>query len=113
MTEKEKKNIKSQVHDWIESLLDDGTLKVNNRREIEYTQNWINKQLFEDWCIECGYNTVELMYILECFENYRAEKEIEVEGKVIYEKYDSLYDEIYKEYETKTEIIEMATKKVA
>ena len=105
--------IKEEVRDWIESLLDNEVLTVNESGEIEYTQNWINKQLFEDWCIECGYNTVELMYILECFENYRAEKEIEVEGKVIYEKYDSLYDEIYKEYETKTEIIEMATKKVA
>lgn len=105
--------LKSQVHGWIEGLIEDGTLKVNNRGEIEYTQEWLNEQLFQDWCIECGYNTLELMYILQCFENYRAEKEIVVEEKVINEKYDPQHDEIYREYETETEIIEMATKKVA
>ncbi len=113
MTKREKKNIKSQVHDWIEGLIDEGTLKVNSDGYIEYTQDWINKQLFEDWCLECGYNTFELMYILQCFEEYRAEKEIEIEGKVIYEKYDPIFDEIYREYETKAEIIKITTKKVA
>lgn len=113
MPEIEKNILKSQVHGWIEALIEDRELEVNSDGYIEYTQDWINKQLFQDWCLECGYGTIELLYILECFENYREEKEIEIEGKVIYEKYDSLYDEIYKEYETKTEIIEMATKKVA
>lgn len=113
MTEREKKNIKSQVQDWIEGLIDEGTLKVNSDGYIEYTQDWINKQLFQDWCIECGYGTIELMYILECFENYRAEKEIEIEGKITYEKYDPVYDEIYREYETETIILEMSTRKVA
>ena len=113
MTEKEKKNIKSQVHDWIEGLIEDGELEVNSDGYIEYTQDWLNKQLFQDWCLECGYGTIELMYILECFENYRAEKEIEIEGKIIYEKYDSQYDEIYQEYETETKIIKMVTRKIA
>ncbi len=81
MTEREKRNLKIQVHDWIESLIEDGGLEVNSDGYIEYTQEWLNKQLFEDWCIECGYETIELMYILQCFEEYRAEKEIE--GKII------------------------------
>ena len=111
---KRKEILKSQVHDWLEGLIEDGELEVNNRGEIEYTQVWINKQLFEDWCLECGYGTIELMYILECFENYRAEKEIEIEGKVIYEKYDPIFDEIYREYEAETmEIIMVTMKKVA
>ena len=113
MTEKEKKNIKSQVHDWIESLIEDGELEVNSDGYIEYTQEWLNKQLFEDWCIECGYETIELMYILQCFEEYRSEMEIEVIGQITYEKYDPQHDEIYREYETETEKIEIATKKVA
>ena len=113
MTEREKRNLKTQVHDWIESLIEDGELEVNSDGYIEYTQEWLNKQLFEDWCIECGYETIELMYILQCFEEYRAEKEIEIEGKINYEKYDPQHDEIYQEYESETEIIEMATKKVA
>ena len=113
MTEREKRNLKSQVHDWIEALVEDGELEVNSDGYIEYTQEWLNKQLFQDWCLECEYGTIELMYILQCFENYRAEKEIEIEGKVIYEKYDSLYDEIYREYESETKIFKITTKKVA
>ena len=113
MTDKYKKLLKSQVHGWIEALVEDGELEVNDRGEIEYTQEWLNEQLFEDWCLECGYGTIELMYILQCFEEYRSEKEIEVEGKIIYEKYDPIFDEIYQEYETETEIIKIATKKVA
>ena len=113
MTEKEKRNLKTQVNGWIEALVEDGELEVNDRGEIEYTQEWLNKQLFEDWCIECGYETIELMYILQCFEEYRAETEIEVEGKIIFEKYDPQHDEIYQEYETETTIIKIATKKVA
>ena len=112
MTDKDEKFLKSQVNGWIEGLLEDGTLSENERGDIEYTQDWLNKQLFEDWCLECGYNTLELMYILKCFEEYRSEKEITTEN-ITYEAYDAEYDEIYREYESETEIIEMATKKVA
>ena len=113
MTDREKKILKSQVRDWIESLLDDGTLVVNKNGYIEYTQDWINEQLFQDWCIECEYGTIELMYILQCFEEYRAEKEIEVDGEITYEKYDPNCDEIYSEYNAETMIIRITTKKVA
>ena len=108
MTEKEKRNLKSQVHDWIEGLIEDGELEVNERGDIEYTQDWINEQLFQDWCLECGYNTLELMYILKCFEEYRSEKEITTEN-IIYEAYDAEYDEIYREYEAETMEIIMVT----
>ena len=103
--------IKEQVADWIVSLVDDGILEINSAGEIEYTQKWLNEQLFEDWCLECGYGTTELMYIIECFENYRAEKEIEVKGEIVYEAYDEEYDEIYREYEEEIEIIQVTTKK--
>ena len=54
MTDKDEKFLKSQVNGWIEGLLEDGTLSENERGDIEYTQDWLNKQLFEDWCLECG-----------------------------------------------------------
>ena len=112
MTDKEKKKISNQVKFWIDELIDYGELTINQYGEIEYTQEWLNEQLFQDWCIESGYKGKELIYILECFENYKAEKEVEVDD-IIYETYDYEFDEIYQEYATRKYLLEVETKKIS
>lgn len=104
-----KEKLKKMVEEIILEFVDDGELEVNENYEIEYTQEWLNEWLM-DW-IKDGYSTREVIYILECFENFEAEKDVEVWESVSYEIYPGHSDTYEINEHIETTIIN--TKKVA
>lgn len=99
------------VNNWVRDLIDNGELNVTEDGYIYYTQSWINEKLFQEWLLEEGYSTKELMIILECFENFKREIDFFIED-IIDEKYDKYTQEVYTTYDEIYYTLQAVTKKI-
>ena len=103
------KNFKKFVEEVIQDEIDNGELKINQDYEIEYTQKWLNEWLC-GWLLD-GYSTTEVMEVLEIFENFEYDEEVEMWDDVPYEIYPG-HSDTY-EINERIEIVTVTTKKIA
>ena len=101
--------LEKEVRGIIFDLLDDEELKVNDKDEIEYTQQWLNNWLMS-WILD-GYTTKEVMKIREYFENFEYEEQVEKSYQVGVITYDNGQQEA--EWEDEIVDVTIITKKIA
>ena len=101
--------LEKEVRGIIFDLLDDEELKINDKDEIEYTQEWLNNWLMS-WILD-GYTTKEVMKIREYFENFEYEEQVEKSYQVGVITYDNGQQEA--EWEDEIVDVTIITKKIA
>ena len=101
--------LEKEVRGIIFDLLDDEELKINDKDEIEYTQEWLNNWLMS-WILD-GYTTKEVMKIREYFENFEYEEQVEKSYQVGVITYDNGQQEA--EWEDEIVDVIVTTKKIA
>ena len=104
-----KENFRNFVESVIQDEIGNGELKVNDNYEIEYTQSWLNNWLC-GWLLD-GYTTEEVMQILEIFESFEYEEEVEMWDDVPYEVYPG-HSDTY-EVNERIETVTIIMKKIA
>ena len=102
-------DLKKEVESIIFDLIDNEDLKINDNDEIEYTQEWLNKWLMS-WILD-GYTTKEVMKVLEYFENFEYEEQVEKSYQVGVITYDNGQQEA--EWEDEIVDVTITTKKIA
>ena len=101
--------LEKEVRGIIFDLLDNEELKINDKDEIEYTQEWLNNWLMS-WILD-GCTTKEVMKIREYFENFEYEEQVEKSYQVGVITYDNGQQEA--EWEDEIVDVIVTTKKIA
>ena len=101
--------LEKEVRGIIFDLLDNEELKINDKDEIEYTQEWLNNWLMS-WILD-GCTTKEVMKIREYFENFEYEEQVEKSYQVGVITYDNGQQEA--EWEDEIVDVTVTTKKIA
>ena len=101
--------LEKEVRGIIFDLIDSRELKINDKDEIEYTQEWLNNWLMS-WILD-GYTTKEVMKIREYFENFEYEEQVEKSYQVGVLTYDNGQQEA--EWEDEIVDVTVTTKKIA
>ena len=102
-------DLEKEVESIIFDLIDNEELKANDNDEIEYTQKWLNEWLMS-WILD-GYTTKEVMKVLEYFENFEYEEQVEKSYQVGVITYDNGHQEA--EWEDEIVDVTITTKKIA
>ena len=101
--------LEKEVRGIIFDSIDSEELKINDKDEIEYTQEWLNNWLMS-WILD-GYTTKEIMKIREYFENFEYEEQVEKSYQVGVITYDNGHQEA--EWEDEIVDVIVTTKKIA
>ena len=102
-------DFKKEIENIIRDEISNGELTINSNHEIEYTQKWLNEWLC-GWLLD-GYSTTEVMEVLEIFENFEYEEEVEMWDDVPYEVYPG-HSDTY-EINERIKTVTMVMKKIA